>query len=467
MSRIACLHIPQLQTAAQPQHELLNALISCSPKAQALEPNIIILDASGLTLRGGESTFCHQILKTCNQVGFGDVYIGIADNAFTANVASCSGKRRITIISPGKDAEFLAPLSIKYLKLAANIEDTLITLGITTMGELAAMPIDSLNERFCKAGEIIWPPWQLAQGIDSCKPTAFEPEKRYECFLDLGGAVSTYNEIVFALKSMLDRLTIDLKEAGMQAQELVLSLYHESNKFDERTLELIRPNYDSKFLLEIIRLSLTAGSLTQELTAIKLCVSKYTREEWGQTALELDSEFRRGQCNRPMGGLHPPLQNPELLLLQRFAARWGKDKIFTAKAVDQYVSENAGVWISVGVDCIDPRADTISPYTPPDTNYINSKIKDAAADLVLRPIIPSARVLVKLEETKPTALNYKKCWYKIKSITEPEYLSCQWWNQSTAKYYYKVLVENNQQLLLMLLVYDQLKNTWCVEGLYD
>jgi len=499
MSRIACLHIPQLQTAVQPQYRnLITSLIGCSPKVKALETGEIILDASGLVLRGGESTFCHQVLKTCSKNGFTEAYIGIADSAFTAQVASCASNRRINIITQGQDAQFLAPLSIKYLPLADDIEDTLITLGITTMGKLAALPVDSLNERFCKAGEIIWKPWELAQGIDNCQPTLPKTEEIYECFLDLGGAVNEFHEIAFALKLMLDKLTADLKESGLQAQELVLSLYHENNKFDERVLELVRPNRETKFLLEVIRLSLAAKSISRELTAIKLSVSRYTREQWKQVKLPLeagglhpplrverDPGFRRGRCNRPAdmentGSNHgasacttqaSPLRDAEVLLLQRFTARLGKNKIFTAQAADQYVSENAGVWLPVGVDCIDPinkRADAISPSILPDTNYIKSKVhQPAMVDLVLRQNIPPSPVLVELKDARPDAINYKRRWYKVKSITQPEYLSCQWWNKAIAKYYYKILVADNQQSLLMLLVYDKLKNSWHVEGLYD
>jgi len=426
---------------------------------------VIILDASGLILRGGESTFCHHVLKTCSKNSFTDAYIGIADSAFTATVASRLSNRRITIIPQGQDAQFLAPLSIKHLKLAENIQGILITLGITTMGELASLPASSLNERFGKAGEIIWKPWELAQGIDDRKPVLPEPEEIYECFLDLGGAVSQFNEIVFALKSMLDKLTDDLKQSGLQAQELVLSLYHENDKFDERTLQLVRPSREVKFLLEIIRLSLAANSIRRELTGIKITISRFTQEQWKQVGLGINKTNTR----KPITN-NSHLTQAELLLLQRFVSRLGKNKIHTAKATDQYISENAGVWFPVENKTTDStkKISLADKVLLTDMSYIKNKVNQPTiSDLVLRPSIPSLPVLVQLKDAKPATINYKKRWYKVKSITQPEYLSCHWWNQATAKYYYKILVEDNQQSLLMLLVHDQLKNSWCVEGLYD
>ncbi len=446
MSRIACLHIPQFQIAAQQKHKqikdestyktiqrnLVIDLISCSPRVKAQGLDVILLDASGLSLRGGENKFCHHVLKTCSLTGFTNAYIGIADSAFAAIVASRSISKRINIIPAGYDAQFLAPLSIKHLGLDPEIENTLLALGIKTMGKLASLPLAELNERFSKAGEIIWKPWELSQGIDNRQPTVPEPQKTFQCFLDLGGAISSFNEIVFALKSMLDRLTVDLKEEGFIAQELVLSLYHETNKFDERVLELIRPTHEAKFLLEVIRLSLAAKAPERELTGIGLSVSRFTQEQWKQTNFD---KLATNNTSADKNTASNKLTTAELLLLQRFAARLGKNKIFTAKANDQYISENAGVWIPVASESAQQN------ILPVDVAYTKHKVKEQMiADLVLRPTMPPPQVLVQLKDSRPAAINYKKRWYKIKSISEPEYLSCQWWSKATAKYYYKILV---------------------------
>ena len=62
----------------------------------------------------------------------------------------------------------------------------------------------------------------------------------------------------------------EIKRLETKAQELTVSLYHENIKFDERILELIRPSSESKFLLEIIRLSLNAKPIDKELTSFSL-----------------------------------------------------------------------------------------------------------------------------------------------------------------------------------------------------
>ncbi len=456
------------------EQKLVSELISCSPKVKVQTMGITLLDASGLTLQGGESQFCHNVLKLCSKSGYTDSSVGIANSAFAAIVASQINKKRFNIVPQKEDAKFLAPLSIQYLELSEEIENTLLTLGITTLGQLASIPVSELNKRFSKFSEIIWKPWELAQGIDNCQPTLPEIEKIYECFLDLGSAISHFSEITFALKSMLDRLINDLKQNGLCAQEIILSLYNDTNKFDERILPLMQSTNDAKFLLEIIRLSINAKPLTREPTSIKLIISRFTPEKWEQSILDKDEHSTRPTSNK--------LTQTELSLLQRFSTRLGKNTIFKAQASNQYLSENAGVWIPMTEDSNNSLKENLLPL---DLKYLQEKgHHPIASDLVLRPTLPAAEVLVHLNNEKPAAINYKRRWYKVKSITNPEYLSCQWWSNAVAKDYYKIFVEPlagttstmqndihshniNNQTFLMLLTYDKLKNNWRIEGIYD
>jgi DNA polymerase-4 len=70
----------------------------------------------------------------------------------------------LVIVEPGTEAEFLAPLPIQRLwgvgeRTAAGLAE----LGVTTMGDLAALPSDLLIRRFGKHGATLA---QRAQGID-------------------------------------------------------------------------------------------------------------------------------------------------------------------------------------------------------------------------------------------------------------------------------------------------------------
>jgi nucleotidyltransferase/DNA polymerase involved in DNA repair len=473
------------------QRKLISTLIACSPKVTAQEVGDFLLDASGLLHIGGENTFCHNVLKTCSKNGFIDAYLGVADSAFAAMVAAQLKERRFYIVSKNNDAQFLAPLSIKYLCLPHDIEDTLLNLGIKSMGQLVKLPEEEISKRFGQAGKLAH---EWARGYDIRQPYLPEPETIFECSVDMGGAVSSLPESMFAFKSMLDRLTLELKQSGLWAEELVLSLYNEDDNFDERILKLIRPSHQAKFLLEVVKLSLEANPLAREFTRAKLCVSRFSPEVYKQKRIldpnvlradDIAPELGRMQC-APRGqqqdftlkaldptmhhdnniapepghtwraptieqepsvgrsGASPPGSEASVsadedipvMLLQRFMTRIGENTTVKAVANDQYTFNHAGVWASV------QEHSFVDSVIPINVAYINENANEQlVSDLVLRKNPHPLPVLVELKNSVPSAINYNKQWHRIKHITTPEYSSILWWSQGSCKSYYKILVE--------------------------
>lgn len=463
------------------QSQLTDILTSCSPKVTAQELGDFLLDASGLLHLGGESKFCHNVLKVCSRAGFTDAYIGIADSAFAATVATRLTAKHLYMVPAGKDAEFLAPLSIKHLRLDPDIESSLLNLGIKSMGQLVNLPVQSLVQRFGTEGRLAH---ELAQGRDSRNPTVPEPELKFECWADMGGAISLLNETTFALKAMLDQLTADLKQHGLWAEELVVSLYNEDDKFNERTLKLIRPSNHAKFLLQVIKLSLEADPLEREFTRIKISISRFSKELWEQPPIDENTikplmhrdesrlSLNQRSANNGSGGT-AKLPSSLLLLLQRFMTSMGSSMTATAVASDHYTLDQAGTWMPVTAKSF---SDSIIPI---NLDYItrDSEAGFMPSDMVLRR--NSAQVLVELKDDVPAAVNYQRQWYRIKSITRPEHLSVFWWDKLSSKDYYRILVEpattrptlekqsDSQQVYLMLLTHDRQSGAWRVEGFFD
>ncbi len=449
------------------QKQLIQNLIHCSPKVASAGLGEFSLDASGLSHIGGETKFGHNILKVCARNGFLDAHIGVADTIFAALVASRLKSKKIFSVPAGQDAQFLAPLSINHLALEPEIKEVLISLGIKSMGQLAQLPVDSLVERFGEAGKTAH---NLVCGLDLRYPTTPELPKRFECSIDLGGAISSLNETIFALKSMLDRLTTEIKLAGLWVEELTVSFFNEDDLLSNRSLGLIRPSNQAKFLLEVIRLSLEAEPLAREFTSIKLCISRFSQELWQQNQID-NSVISATASERT-------LSTPLILLLQRFLTRLGGDNTVKPVPSDHYSFEDAGVWAPVVKESYEEA------ILPIDSNYLltgGAYATGIASDPVLRKCTNTTQVIVELKDSVPSAINYQREWYRVKHITVPEYLSSHWWDNATAKTYYRVLMEPTRKerndrsntllmhrtSLLALLAYDQKGNIWCIEGLYD
>lgn len=110
--------------------------------------------------------------------------LGGATNKLVAKTANTVGKARgakdkppnaITIVPPGEEASFLAPLTIRRLwGVGPKNAETLNKLGMNTVGDVANWPEDALIARLGKLGGDIW---RRAQGIDF-RPVLTEHEAK-------------------------------------------------------------------------------------------------------------------------------------------------------------------------------------------------------------------------------------------------------------------------------------------------
>jgi len=84
--------------------------------------------------------------------------LGVASNRVMAKVASdCAKPNGLLLILPGYEENFLKPLPIRSLPgIGEKMEKQLIEMGIQTIGELAAMPLDLMQAVFGIPGFDLW-----------------------------------------------------------------------------------------------------------------------------------------------------------------------------------------------------------------------------------------------------------------------------------------------------------------------
>lgn len=462
------------------QKELLGELVLCSPRVSSQQVGVFLVDADGLSLLGGENYFARNVIKFVSQRGYTDCRIGIADSAFTAIVAAQNKKCRWHIVPPGGDRQFLSTLSIDYLPVKAELREVLYGLGIERMGQLTSLPIDEVGTRFDTEGLLAY---KLASGIDIRQPMLPKIESSFQCFVDMGGPIESLNDTLFVIKSMLERLTQMLSQDGLCAEEIVVCFYSDEELFDERTVRLIRPSNQSKFLLEVLRLSIENKRLEREFTSLRLIVSRTSIEVFKQIPV-LTNE----SGNIPTED-NAVFSESFLLLVQKLNTRYGGDNVLVKPvAVDQYTLDRAGMW----QPAITSRKETeampakgkrrASPKTlsvvAPEKNrlavavdYVKESTGTAGlvCGLVLKRYPTPIAVFMEMHKSKPQAFNLEGRLYKIQSITNPECISGLWWEDSVRKSYYTALVQpsGSEALLLMMLVYDHECQTWFIEGEYD
>lgn len=442
------------------QRKLVAQLVSCSPRVSSAGIGEIILDAEGLTYSGGESKFCRELLKQASLSGYTEACIGVADCSFVASIAAKTSKRRWHMIPRGQDKAFLANISVNHLPIKVDVLNMLDTLGVKTIGEFRQFDLEEVRQRF---GSEIEKAYELATGIDKTQPMLPMVEKNFQCLLDLGGPIESLVDTIFVMKSLLHRLVLNLVAEGLCAEELTVCFYSDDDLFETRPIALVKPSNNSKFLLEVLRLSLEAKPLEKEFTALRLIVSKTVNESWEQ--LELASKKKASDLFKEMQGQEnsSSFSSSFAYLLQRMQTRLGENAVVKPVFQDHHFPELAGRWQPVTAKERQVKEHESSKYA-----FNLLKERGVASGLVLKKFAAPQSALIELDDDKPVSLSFDGNLYKVVEITAPDRISGLWWDSPIRKSYYVCMLKGRDALASMvLLTYDHESTGWHVEGVYD
>jgi protein ImuB len=283
--------------------EVARALLAVSPVVddERAAEGLFFLDVRGLArLHDGEEGILRRAVEVMAFCGH-EAGAGLADHRFPAFAAAlvCREPR---VVERGKDRAFLAPLPLSVLPLPSEMAGSLLALGVTKVGELAALPAPEIERRFGAVGVCLH---RIARGMDdglvSSLTTGEDPGERIES----GAPVHRYDELRELLRQGLEKMVARTggRAQGFTALEVVLELDDAS----ERGLVLRpgRPLARADLLLSLLEL-----------------VMKEEREREGETWLSAPIV-----AVRLRGTGEAPLENAQGLLFQarareaeRFAA---------------------------------------------------------------------------------------------------------------------------------------------------
>ena len=143
-----------------------------TPLIEPLSLDEAFLDVTGSTVRFGSpariaAEIRDRVLASCGL----HASFGVATCKTVAKIASDLRKPRgFVVVEPGQEAAFLAPLPLRRLPgLGPATERALSGLGIHTLGELAALPLETVQLRTGAAhGRSLW---ERARGSDDSSVT--------------------------------------------------------------------------------------------------------------------------------------------------------------------------------------------------------------------------------------------------------------------------------------------------------
>jgi DNA polymerase-4 len=157
--------------------------------------------------------------------------LGVATNKLIAKIATNVGKgsaqkegppNAITVVPPGQEASFLAPLEVEMLwGVGPRTAERLAELGIHTIGELAQYPGKELTERFGKIG---WHLSQRARGIDNRPIVTHHEPKSLSSETTFPHDVRAQKELHRTIDKLSERVARRLQRGDLSAKTVKLKL---------------------------------------------------------------------------------------------------------------------------------------------------------------------------------------------------------------------------------------------------
>ncbi|MBI2527698.1 MAG: DNA polymerase IV [Candidatus Rokubacteria bacterium] len=209
---------------ARVSREIMAILSDFTPRLEPLSIDEAFLDVTESRALFGPGRAIAAEIKRRVRAGIQlTASVGVAANKFVAKVASDLRKPDgLVVVPPGGEAEFLAPLPIGRLwGVGGATERALGAMGISTIGQLAQVPVAHLAARFGASGAALS---ALARGLDERPVEPFAPPKSM-------GAEETFDadhrdpaRLQATLRAQAERIARELRSEGYAARVVTLKV---------------------------------------------------------------------------------------------------------------------------------------------------------------------------------------------------------------------------------------------------
>jgi protein ImuB len=439
------------EQVASARHALLEAALAVSPRIEDAGPGLVYVDIAGLgRLIGDEAAIGERLVRHARAVGL-RARLGIAGSRTAARVTARQATARIVAVPAGGERGALAAAPLAVLDLPAQLETTLARWGVTTLGELAALPRAGLAERLGPAGLRAH---DLALGRDTDPFRPYLPPPFWEETQGLDWEIDDLGALVAVLGRTLEQLCARLTAAHVWADRLDVQLQLATGARHERTIALAQPTCEVALMLALIRFELVAHPPPASVTGVVL-----------------SARVVLGQAGQ--GGLwQPPAprQRDLAALVARLAELVGGDNFGSPELVDSHR----------------PDAVALIPFSPPDENADGrgssgggaavsdpwgSVVEDGRpapgthSQLMLRRLRPAPRVEVVTDGEWPLRVRRRDVAMRVVAGAGPWRVSGEWWDaHGWARDEWDLLLHDGT---LCRLAHDRVTGAWMLDGIYD
>ena len=301
-----------------------------APSEAAPSEAALLLDISGCAhLASGEENLLEDLTNRLKNFGF-TARCAIADTPGAARAWARHGDPLRPVVPKGAQADWLKPLPAAALRLRDADAETLLRLGIATVGELMALPRAAVANRFPSgrsAGVLERLDRVLGAAPESIAPLPAPAD--YSVRQHYAEPVGTPEGMAAAFERLLLALARKLEAAGLGARQLEFAIIRADDSLDSARIGVSRPSRDPAHLARLFAPRLETldpdpGIETVMLSAVS--VEPFTVEQEviqsvrGQSAAKSRHESRRSR--RAAESRADP--GPVDALIDRLANRLGR-----------------------------------------------------------------------------------------------------------------------------------------------
>ncbi len=422
---------------------LLDVCESFSPRLEDAGEGMVYLDAVGLErLHADEDAFGRAVQESARKEAGLPVRIGVAGSKLAARIAAGQSGAP-TVVPPGTERNFLAPLPLEQLSVTGKVLSTLERWGIRSVGDFASLPRDEVSSRLGEAGQRLQ---AIACGVDPEPLIPREPPPEFREGLELEWPLVQLEPFLFIARAALERLVARMDGRGLACRRLVISLRLEPDGTHERSLTLPAATLDVKTLLTLMRLDLEANRPGAPMTAFEL-IAHPDRPRAAQLTL-----------------FGPPALSPDQLAttLARLFSMLGEDRVGAPQVLDTHR----------------PEGFALVPFAPPPPPSVREEPPRGRGLLTVRAVRPPLPVEVLVESAgdalRPSALRTMvgeqtaerlRVEGQVRVASGPWGMEEGWWEKDpVAREYWDVELDRGGLYRVYL---EKGSGEWFVDGVYD
>jgi protein ImuB len=239
---------PHCDAETEARAGLIAAALSVSPQVEDTAPGVCTIRVAGLADDQREPALRAAVaqLRVLGLVATAGLAVTPLLALYAARYYS-GNETAVFRVDDGRG--FLRELPIAVAEPSANVAAILTGWGVRTLGELTALSKADVTQRLGPEGLALW---ERAAGEVTRPLRMITPPQTFTAEMTVEYEIETLEPLLFVLRRFIDRLALELRNAGFVAGEMTLGLMLADETAHTRAFRLPEPTAQEEILFRVL-----------------------------------------------------------------------------------------------------------------------------------------------------------------------------------------------------------------------